>query len=323
MMRTIACTRVLLGLGVLVLAAGCGDDSSGSGGGGGEGTTSGETSAETVAAVTVTTATTATATSTGSGEGGSGEGGSGEGGSGEGGSGEGGAAVGNWECLADPPDAPEFENGPAATIEVRVREFLVDEGIADITVKVCEYTDAACADPTDEGITDADGLVELDVPTNSRHYLEASGGDLATTLSFPNGPVADGATIPFQILTTEELDQFIDLAGGDAADPERGHIGVSALDCDFVLAPGVEFAIDTADEDTIFGYFSAAGFPTEGGTETTEDGRAGIANVPVGEATVTGTVAADDAELGTRTVLVRAGAVSYADGVSPVPIAIE
>ncbi len=318
MMRSISSAGVLVGLGLALVATGCGDDSSGSGGGGGEGTTSSATSSTTTAAAVTATASTTTAASSSSGEGGS----AGEGGStGDGG----GAAVADWDCLADPPDAPQFINGPAATIVVRVRKFLVDEGITDATVRVCEYTDIDCENPVDEGITDADGEVEVDVPTDSRHYVEASGEDLATTLSFSNGPVDDGLIINFLVLTLGQLDQFIVLAGGEGsvADPARGHIGLSAEDCNGVLAAGVELGVDTADEDTLFGYFGETGFPTQDGTETTADGRLGVANVPVGEATITGTLAAGDEELGVRTVFVRAGAVSYSVGNSPVPQAIE
>lgn len=306
MIRTLASTRVLVGLGVLMLAAGCGDDSAGSGGGGGESSTSGETSAETTAVVTASVASTATST-----------------GSGEGGSGEGGAAVGEWGCLEDPPDAPEYANGPDATIEVTIRSFLVDEGIPDATVRVCEYTDVDCANPVDEAISDADGLVELDVPTGSRHYLEVSGDGLATTLSFPNGPPPDGVAFPFAILTLEELDQFIVLIGAEEGDPDRGHIGLSSADCLGLPAPGVEVTIDTTDEESFLAYFAESGFPDADLDATTTDGRGGVANVPVGEATLTGTVAATDEEISTRTVLVRAGAVSYADGITPRPPAIE
>ena len=55
------------------------------------------------------------------------------------------------------------------------------------------------------------------------------------------------------------------------------------------------FEISTADEDTVIGYFSPVGAPNPALTETGADGRAAVANIPAGPATITATVAATDA----------------------------
>jgi hypothetical protein len=248
-------------------------------------------------------------------------GGTSQGGTGEGGSG--GNPDDPWSCIGE-LQAPMYFAGDLFDANVTVTDFTAAMNIPDADVLVCGYADADCANPTSQGVTDASGIVALQVATDVRLFMDVSSPDVMPTLIFQNGPPAQSPMMyQFAVLTPTQLGQFVQLAGGTSVDPTRGHIGIAAIGCDFSPAAGVTLTVDLADEDTTYGYFTTQGVPGSGLTETTADGRLGIANVPPGDATITAEVAATGEIIGTRTVHVRAGTVSYAPQMTAAPEAVE
>jgi hypothetical protein len=165
------------------------------------------------------------------------------------------------------------------------------------------------------------GEVLVNLPTSGPRYAEFVANDYPDHLAFRSGPpAADGWTQAFAPLDTAGLVQLVNLLAG-TPDPTRGHIGVNVGDCNGAVGAGVSIAVDTADNETLIGYFAASGFPNSNLSETSTDGRVGIANVPPGPFIVTATVVETGEVIGTRTGVVRAGAITYPWQLEPTPTA--
>jgi hypothetical protein len=115
-----------------------------------------------------------------------------------------------------------------------------------------------------------------------------------------------------------DFDTFFTL-NGLTNDPTRGHVGIGIGDCDGELAPGVIIAADSADGETIVAYDDGSGLSMADLSESTAAGIAVVLNLPPGEVTITGTVAATGEVIATRTAVVRPGAFTLAVPMSPVP----
>jgi hypothetical protein len=234
----------------------------------------------------------------------------GSGAQGGGGEGAGGQASGNdWSCIGVLPQQT-FTPGSAVG-NITVVELSDDSPIANMSVRVCVASDSACATPLDEATTDAQGNVTLDVTTAEQRYLDLSGGNVMPAISFNNGPPkGDPFNEQIRVLSFETF-MLVENLIGTPGDPTRGHAGVQANDCNGDIGVGVTFALDTGDGNTVVAYFSAAGTPNPMLEETGEDGRAAIANIPVGPSVLTATVAATGQVIGTRSFFVRAQTISY------------
>lgn len=298
-------------LGATAIVVGCGGDDeggttgSGASGGTGTGTQTG----------TGGTGGTATGTGTGTQTGTGGTGGTGGSGGSTGGGGSG--PMADWSCLGT-VDAPTYMNGPSLSGTYNITDLLAGTPIADATVNVCAATETDCANPADTGTTDANGMVTLSAPQNEAYYFELDATGYPTHLTYVNGPPMDNWSYSSTPLDDTGLGQLTALLG-TSADPNRGHIGLNAFDCGGVAAAGVSFTLDTADGDTVIGYFAPNGFPNSSLTETSQDGRVGIANVPPGAFVLTATVAATNEVIATRSGYVRAGAITFPAAMTPTP----
>lgn len=227
----------------------------------------------------------------------------GAGGGGAGGQGGAGAGVNDWSCLGTAPQQV-FRAGTAAG-HFRIVELLDDSPLEGITVRSCARSDESCASPLDEGMTDANGEVTIDVTTAEQRFLEVEGPGMLPVLSFNNGP-PNGATFDERIRVLAP-DTFAGLEAilGTTGDVARGHAGVQANDCNGKEAVGVIFELDVADADTVIGYFGESGIPETDLVETTIDGRAAVANIPAGPVVLSARLAATGELIGTRTFFVR------------------
>ncbi len=242
--------------------------------------------------------------------GGGGQPGTGGGTAGSGAGASGGGESGNdWSCIGS-LEAKTFEPGTAVG-NLLVVELQDDSPLMDITVNVCGVTDVDCTNPLDTGVTDARGRVTLDVTTAEQRYLELIGPGILDAISFNNGPPRSDPFDELVRVISPETFAVVEGLIGVTADPTRGHAGVQANDCQGAIGVGVTFEISTADEDTVTGYFSPVGAPNPALTETGSDGRAAVANIPVGPATITATVAATGQVIGTRSFFVRPQAIVY------------
>jgi hypothetical protein len=235
--------------------------------------------------------------------------GGGTAGSGAGAAGGGGSSGNDWSCIGQ-LEAKTFEAGDAVG-NLTVVELQDDSPLVDITVNVCSVDDTDCATPLDSGVTDADGRVTLDVTKAEQRYLELTGPGILDAISFNNGPPRSDPFDELVRVISPESFAVVENLIGVTADPTRGHAGIQANDCQGAIGVGVTFEISTADADTVIGYFSPVGAPNPALTETGVDGRAAVANIPAGPATITATVAATGQVIGTRTFFVRPEAIAY------------
>jgi hypothetical protein len=222
-----------------------------------------------------------------------------------------------WSCLGS-IDAPTYVDGPDVDGSSTVTDLLADTPIVGATLTVCAATDTDCANPMSTGNTDAIGTAALSMGTSEGFYIEFSANGYPDHVAFGNGPPSDGWGLNFVPLDSAGLVQLVGLLGG-TPDPTRGHVGVAVVDCSGEAAPGVIIEIDTADAVTMTGYFASVGVPNTSLTETSTDGRVGIANLPVGPYIVTAKVAETGEVISTRRGFVRAGAISYPGQVNPAP----
>ena len=316
--------------------------------------------------------------------------------------GTGGSSGAEWACIGT-LDAPSYGANVDVDVNANVHDS-ADMPLANVTVRVCAYADAACATPVFEATTTSTGQAIVETPLDSRHYVEHSAAGYVDTLAMTNGPPVanpcedpdetactcdgcsqvqcddgdnnftdctcpqcaddpycsntdncndDGECNPWLegcvcddcldhpacggvagpgfvcdvskaanqdalMHTQAEIDSFFSLNGG-SEDPARGHVGFGIADCDAMLAPGVVVSASTADAETIVAYDDAAGIPTTSLDESSTAGIALFLNLPPGEVTITGTVAATGEVVATRTAFVRAGTVTIAAPMSPVP----
>lgn len=98
---------------------------------------------------------------------------------------------------------------------------------------------------------------------------------------------------------------------GGPLDPMRGHMMLVADDCMGMTVADVAFSSPQKDESTIQFYVRDQ-VPLSTATVTTSEGAAGYLNFPVGTALITRTETKLGLELGTASVLIRAGFVSVA-----------
>ena len=163
--------------------------------------------------------------------------------------------------------------------------------------------------PLSTATTDAMGKATVMIDSTKAAYVEVSGAAVVTSLFHFNHLGETPVINPvYGVLTPALLDSFVGLVGA-TVDPERGHLGMTTLDCLYQAAPGVQVAIDTADAMSTFGYFVGA-VPNKTATETDATGLVGIANLPVGVATASSKVASDGKAIGDAIVNIRKGCVS-------------
>jgi hypothetical protein len=236
-------------------------------------------------------------------------GGGGMGGGGGGQAGAGGSGGNDWSCIGS-LGAKTFAPG-SATGNIVVVELQNDDPVPGATVNVCRVTDDTCSTPLDSAVSDAQGRVTLDVTTAEQRYLELSGPNMLDAISFNNGPPPSDPFDELVRVIAPATFVLVENLIGATADPARGHAGVQANDCQGAIGVGVSFTIDTADGETVFGYFSAAGVPNATLTETGQDGRAAVANIPTGAALLTATVVATGQVIGSRTFFVRPQTIAY------------
>ncbi len=153
-------------------------------------------------------------------------------------------------------------------------------------------------------------------------YARVTGGDdVLDTIVFFNPPITENEDAPVGVplLNQSTFDMMTEMVMGLEANDERGHLALEALDCTWRRTSGVEFEIDTSDQETVELYINES-MPTTSTSTTDATGLAGFFNVPAGEVTVTAKSAETGHTIGTAEVFVEAGAISEV-AVAPEPAA--
>lgn len=181
--------------------------------------------------------------------------------------------------------------------------------VPNVRVRVCMLEDPTCQTPTSEGVTNAQGLVDLQLPAGRlgvrafSGYLELTEGGLyPTVLKFSWNISAE--TTQIVNVVSERLYGLSSLILGNLElDPTRGSLQLRMLGCQGVGVRGVRFDAEPKDARTKSWYVD--GLPKLTATETDAVGSGGIVDVLAGNSLVTAVRAADNVELARTNVPIR------------------
>lgn len=220
-----------------------------------------------------------------------------------------------WNCVGR-VERPPFVEGDAP-IDVTIVAFPGGRPLADLSVLVCYDDDTTCTEPHASGTSSAAGTLTIDVPTDAPIHYRVTGDAITPSLFFRRGvPPTAGEPVELGGLTPDTLEAFVQITGARPM-ADRGHLVMTARDCDAELASGVRFEIDTADADSTIVYLDG-GIPSADASQTDVSGRGGVLNLPAGPVTVTAFLAETNTRIGDRTIFIEAGIVSLV-GVVPSP----
>jgi hypothetical protein len=204
---------------------------------------------------------------------------------------------------AAPPTPPE----PSYALEITCLSYTSTQLVfAGITVKVCAHADHECATPVSQGVTDANGVVTLDVPSDpwfTDAYLEFTGSNVQPTRNYLKSAL--GREIFARRTMTQRL---LDTA-------TTGLANVVAVSCGGNGLAGMTIASSSADAATITGYVDGVA-PSPTAKLTDPSGLGGFADHPPGPTTFTVRNAATGDTIGTADAYVRAG---FLNGVAVPP----
>lgn len=190
-----------------------------------------------------------------------------------------------------------------------------------ISVSACSVLDPSCmGSSTITQMTDGAGRATFHLDTSFGGFFAMKGmlgTDTAIPVSLYPGtflPADDGTSIPAYELSLTGLMVLTStvttapLALGD--DAGAGHLLVNVYDCQDHQATGVKIAYSNPGSGVPF-YFMG-GIPSPMANETDNFGLAGAIDVPLGTQTITATLAGKGTQVGSATVLVRPGQITWA-----------
>jgi hypothetical protein len=227
-------------------------------------------------------------------------------------------------CVAPPNPliCKSIDGGANSTVKLT---FTIDFATAPkdpgmFSVLACQRLDPDCSAPVaGPVVAAAGGQVELDVPVGFQGYLQITNPSAVNSMEFLARPLeADTAGWNLTI-ATEDTIAALGFATQSTIDRKLGTVIVIVRDCNRVPLAGVQTSLDVtqgdpdAGPDTSIGFYLVNTFPTKSQTETTDEGASGYANVPIGSATLNGTVVATGMSLAPTSAVSRAGWISYVE----------
>jgi hypothetical protein len=202
--------------------------------------------------------------------------------------------------------------------------------VKSASVKACALGDTTCAEPTVVTTTDEAGIAMLDpLPLGTvgfPGYFEVTLPDEAPNLNFVSPPIIEDRSYQRIYWSKAALTNLAALVGV-TWDPTRGHVFIEAHDCTEYPngincqgrgdesckghgPGGIAFELDVHDPAIVLGYlFPPSVSRTAGGTYE-GIGQGGFINVPPGDVTVIGKIAATGQIVSRQKLFVRAGAYS-------------
>jgi len=214
-----------------------------------------------------------------------------------------------WACLSRP--AMASTQAPPYRISLTVVDLVTQTPFPNAQVQLCRKIDVDCAMPIATATSDAAGALTFSVEmADFAGYVAVQANGVVPTLYFFNPPIDHDQVIPPISLASPAANLGLLLQLGRQAIAGRGSIVLSSADCTGAPAAGVSYA--TLDGDAMTStFYTVGGLPAATATATDAGGYGGIINVPSGAATVSATLARPSADLGTISLLVRDGAITY------------
>jgi hypothetical protein len=183
--------------------------------------------------------------------------------------------------------------------------------LSGVTGRLCNKLDLNCDQPqSDPVVSDDDGVLTFDVTSTFNGYVSLSRSDILPGLYFFNPQVdRDRDTSSVALVTPAQASGLTAVFGGQQQ-PDRGLILLTTFDCSGTAATGVSFSSENGDPSTVL-FYIVGGLPNAKETATDATGYGGFTNMPPGTVVVRGTLAATGEEVGTISLLSKAGAITY------------
>ena len=228
----------------------------------------------------------------------------------------------DWSCVGSVVwPAPTAAN---TAVDVHVLSGRTD--VDGATINACAADDVDCTNPFDTQTTGVNGRATLMVPNGSEGfdgYFEVVAAGFSTGLVYAGAPfTAATGTLEARLFPADFAEAW---PGGLTVDSTRGSIVAAVEPCmrdelltQFATGVGVTLASNSSDALTVTGFTTIDEFEfLVDLTETSFSGIVALANHPAGVANLTFSNR-QPTEVARRALLVRAGAVTYAN-VVPTP----
>jgi hypothetical protein len=190
-----------------------------------------------------------------------------------------------------------------------------------ITVQACALLDPGCSMPSGTHVTDDAGRAAFALDTSFQGFFGMSGkvsGQAGVPVTLYPGtflPSDNGTSIPAYELSKDGLQilagSLVQTPLALGPDAGAGHLLVNIYDCQDHQAAGVEFAYSNLGSQAQ-PFYMKGGIPSPMSTQTDDFGLGGAINIPTGAQTVTATLAGEGTVIGSQTVLVRPGQITWA-----------
>lgn len=197
-----------------------------------------------------------------------------------------------------------------ADLNATVIDNSTRDPIVGLIFKVCGESDAACASPLAQATTDAQGAFTVTMPTGPTGFTGY--GELTAPSYIPallrgsNPFIPDPMqTVGFGMVPIAAI-SILAQAFGIQADPAKGHVLIYVYACTGGFASDVVFNVEGAE---VIGY-NANNMVSFEATATDAGGQGFALNVTPGNVSITASLAAGGARLGSLSMHVRAGHVT-------------
>jgi hypothetical protein len=213
-----------------------------------------------------------------------------------------------WKCLAAPAMLPQ--QSPPFRIAVTLRDLVTQMPFANGQVKLCRKLDVDCTAPVSTAVGDGNGEATFSVDmVDFAGYLTVQASGIVPTLYFFNPPVDRDQAVSVSLASPAAYAGLLLQLGRQ---PLSGHgsIVISSADCTGAPAAGVTYTTASGDGATS-SFYTVGGLPTVSATATDAQGYGGLINVPAGAATVATSLTSPRTNLGTISLLVQDGAITY------------
>jgi hypothetical protein len=213
-----------------------------------------------------------------------------------------------WGCLDEPRVPASTDPGPFA-VTLHLQDIIGGPHVG-VKAKLCKKLDVACDDPqSDEIASNSAGDVVLSVPRAFAGYVSLTADDIMQGIYFFSPTVDSDRTLQVQIVSPGIADALTKSLGSPQK-PENGIILLNVADCEGKAAVGVNYSSDATNADAIV-FYSVDGLPASTATATDSSGYGGLVNVAPGTIAVTGKSGDDMRNMGTVSLVVKAGAITY------------
>ncbi|HEX2657675.1 MAG TPA: hypothetical protein VHU40_05365 [Polyangia bacterium] len=192
-----------------------------------------------------------------------------------------------------------------------MRDLINQMPVAGAQAKLCRKIDVDCLMPVGTATSQADGTVTftVDMSGSFAGYISVQSEGSVPTLYFFYPDVDRDQTVMISLASPLANAGLLFQLGRTAA-AGHGNVVISSQDCTGAPAAGVSYTTTSGDDMTA-AFYTVGSLPTLKATETDSGGYGGLIGVPIGSATVSATLAKPHTDLGTISLLVQEGAITY------------